>query len=793
MATLPRFTSPRWGGPIDGDMPMATHPQQSLQHHSERWRHMSELAGSHRQDDSVLKLQRPIAPLAFRSGVPPQVAARIRTLHIVPQSNLAEWLDVLRTTCFELEHLYLERVEGDGEEQSYSEEETCMRRLYILCRLPDLKSIDGEHVTDEERQLARPDWKEWVSDDALLIDDGECDSQGDDYDDDDRIGDVGDAVEVSQYGVVKRTHTDPQHDLHRVHGKAQHQTKLAALLPSPGAAGETWSAAVAPASSYLARFGPLHSLCSRSDKYLPAEGHSFEIDNPHRFQELPLPLPTKELRTLMQQKNDAKRKSEPSSTFILKTTPERMSFLPKPNKDTPPRPLLTVSPISPGAPRYEGSSTDAIIMSPSRSLASPFPMQFITRPSAAQALAAATPIPSGGSTQSANDESRGRADSSLSPSATSQPPSPKNLPTDSDLTSPSARRAPYIRWEMPSPVDSDPFEIHKPHQPQESPLQSPAQKSWKQMQTEQDPEIKSKPSPAPAETTSPERTIFLPSLDTTTSPRFPSTPLSIRPGPALSEVSPTEASIMSPSRSLTSPFPMQFRMRPFATQSLPTAAAVSPSSRMASEDSPGSFDAPQSPMTTQALFPKKLPSRFSPLNVLCSRNDKYLPDDGHSFEIENPHRLQQPLLHSPSKESKTPIIPKEDPKVTPEPSATLPTTTLLERVQFRPRPTANQSLSATAVAAPMRFVMEESRGTIDAPLSPKGIMLPYLPKKFLSKDDRPPPCPGRVALTTATTLHAKPRKRMVGRLRHRSHIRSTSMLDEESDDEDDEVDELHMD
>jgi hypothetical protein len=656
-----------------------------------------------------------------------------------------------------------------------------------------LKSIDGDHVTDEERQLARPDWKEWVSDDALLNDDDECDSQDDDYDKDDRIGDAGDAVEVSQYGVVKRIHTDT-----RVHGKARDPTKPApAFLPSQVSAGETRSAAVAPASSYLARFGPLQSLCSRSDKYLPAEGHSFEIDNPHRFQELPFQLPAKELRTLMQQKNDAKRKSEPPATFILKNMPERVSFLPKPNKDTPPRALLTALPVSPGSARYEGSSTDAIIMSPSRSLASPFPMQFITRPSAAQALAASTPSAIGESAKSATDESRGSTDSSLSPSASLQPLSPNNLPLDTDLTTPSRRHAPYIRWDMPSPVDGDPFEIRKLHQPQKSPLQSPVKKSWKQMQTEQDPNMKLKPSAAAAATKSPERTIFLPSLDSTTSPRFPLTPLSIRTGPAMCEVSPTEATIMSPSRSLTSPFPMQFRMRPYATQSLP-AAAVSPSSRLASEDSPGSFDAPPSPMTTQPLSPKKISSReelsrFSPLHVLCSRNDKYVPDDGLSFEIENPHRLQQPLLQSPLKESKPPTQQKVDPKVTPEPSATHPNSTLLERVEFRPRPSAYQSLAATtAVSAPVRFVMEESRGTIDAPLSPKGIMLPYLPKKLLSKDDRPPPCPGRVAFTAATTLHPTPRKRMLGRLRNRSHLRSTSMLDDVSDEEDDDVDEIQM-
>ena len=882
---------------MDGDVPVAPDPQ-SLQHHSERWRHMSELAGSHKQDDSVLKLQRPTAPLAFKSGLPPQVASRIRTLHIAPQSNLTEWLEVLRSTCFALEHLYLERIEEDGEEHSYSEDETCMRRLFILYRLPDLISIDGEDVTDDERQLAR---KDWLSGEALLVEDDDCDSQDED---DDYIGDVDDDVAVSQYGVVKRIQTDPQHTLPRVDNKALDVTEAS---PAVASLSET----VAPASSYLARFSPLQSLCSRSDKYLPVDGLCFEIENPHRFQELPLQLPTKELRTLIQQKHDPKRKLEPSVT--LKALPERMSFLPKPNKNTPPRPFL---PLSPG-PLCDVSSTEISMMSPSRSLASPFPMQFITRPSAT-----ATPVIAeiDEAAQSITEESRESVDAQLSPMATVPPPRPNNFLFDSDLMSSSPLEAPCIRRDTRLPVDSDSFEIDNLHL-QESLLQSPSKKPWTPMQKKADLKRKSEPSATATLQASNERTIFLPSLDNSSASRLLSTPLSLRPCPTICEGSPTEACIMSPSRSLTSPFPMQFRMRPsgteseaagsavswssrFATVGSPgrfhpplspmtcegsptetimspshsltspfpiqfrtrpsgtesqaTASAVSSSSRLATVQSPGSLTTPLSPMacegspietvlspshsltspfpmqfrmrpnvtqsqasatavsvrsiraespgvidtalsptTTMPSFSKTLrskdsSSRFSPLNLLCNRSDKYLPTDGHSFEIDNPHRLHEPLQQAPISESRTSMEDKDIPKRAPEAPATVPRTTSPERVHFTMRPCAIRSPSTTTgVSAPKRFSMDESRETIDAPLSPKGIMFPNLPKKSLSKDDRPPPCPGRVVSTVATTPHAKQRMRIVGRLRNRSHIRSTPMLDNESDEEDEE-DEVHM-
>jgi hypothetical protein len=111
------------------------------------------------------------------------------------------------------------------------------------------------------------------------------------------------------------------------------------------------------------------------------------------------------------------------------------------------------------------------------------------------------------------------------------------------------------------------------------------------------------------------------------------------------------------------------------------------------------------------------------------------------------------------------------PKRASEAPATVPRTTSPERVHYTMRPCAIRSPSTTTgVSAPVRFFMDESRKTIDAPLSPKGIMFPNLPKMSLSKDDRPPPCPGRVVSTVATTPHAKQCMRIVGRLRNRSHV-----------------------
>jgi hypothetical protein len=65
---------------------------------------------------------------------------------------------------------------------------------------------------------------------------------------------------------------------------------------------------------------------------------------------------------------------------------------------------------------------------------------------------------------------------------------------------------------------------------------------------------------------------------------------------------------------------------------------------------------------------------------------------------------------------------------------------------------------------------EKNRGTIDAPLSP---ILALFSTNSQRKNsyDRPPPCPGRVIL--AESPHEQRRKRVLGRSRNRSQIRST--------------------
>lgn len=196
----PLYHSPRCE---KSDEHLLVAPPESLKTHEDRWHHMSQQAGSHQQDESVLNVTRRISPQALRSGVPPQVAARVRVLRLVvhEKDSLPEWLDVISGIFFELEHLYLSKMSCDNTDIAR------MRRLYVLYRLPDLKSIDGKDVTELERQLARPSSpnghrvkrKEWVSFDSSTFDS---------VDSNDTDDPQGDAIEVSLTGVVKRTHAD---------------------------------------------------------------------------------------------------------------------------------------------------------------------------------------------------------------------------------------------------------------------------------------------------------------------------------------------------------------------------------------------------------------------------------------------------------------------------------------------------------------------------------------------------------------------------------------------------------
>lgn len=480
MATLPRFISPRCEEMYTpsttrtrGSATTTTETLQltrPLQDHKDRWQHMSELAGPHKQDDLTLKFDRPIAPMAFKSGVPSQVAARIETLHIATQSNLPEWLDVLSSTCFALQHLYLHLVPPLSPVHSHdrhdsgspiSHEAARMQRLYILYRLPDLKSIDGDEVTDLERQLARPDTpngervnpREWLCDDDPLLphDDSQDDA-------DDRLGDV---VEVSLYGVVKRVAADPPHESfeepewdlpyqpqeqrNAYRGKERKSrevdatTQTPALLPSEVSEDEASGEPATP-TGYLARFSPLNTLCTRSEKYLPMEDHSFEIENPHRQKPyLDLGQTSAQPRSLFQQSDEPSRqeaapldgwhpshKSTQLGADFRKNSPERHILINKSScKTTPPRIFLTAAPMSPCPPVLLGACGDSPILSPSRSLTSPFPMQFRLRNPCSRIN-----VPTSGNLRQAPDESRGTIDTTTtthSPRvvATSQPLDPR--------------------------------------------------------------------------------------------------------------------------------------------------------------------------------------------------------------------------------------------------------------------------------------------------------------------------------------------------------------------------------
>jgi len=192
---------------------------------------MSEQAGSHRQESHILRVCRQrMTPVALRSGTPAQIAARIKELHLSPppgdcgntnqgqhrqpyqDTSLPEWLDAISVTFFNLEHLYLGEsdnpsrhggqnsrnnvysVSPNEDENSNNNNETetrergqsrlgqfysdskrvndnhdkkhknaikkrkarRLRRLYVMYRLPNLKTIDGTPVTSTERRLARP-------------------------------------------------------------------------------------------------------------------------------------------------------------------------------------------------------------------------------------------------------------------------------------------------------------------------------------------------------------------------------------------------------------------------------------------------------------------------------------------------------------------------------------------------------------------------------------------------------------------------------------------------------------
>jgi hypothetical protein len=148
------FTSPRLMEPDESLFPVNHSPYKKSE---ERWKQISEQAGSHRQDGSVITIGRKITPMALRIGMTKQAAGRVRALNLWldhDKDTLPEWLDVIANTFVNLEHLTLTEDVFPGEDETAVSAR--MRRLYVLYRLPYLKSIDDQIVSPEERRLARP-------------------------------------------------------------------------------------------------------------------------------------------------------------------------------------------------------------------------------------------------------------------------------------------------------------------------------------------------------------------------------------------------------------------------------------------------------------------------------------------------------------------------------------------------------------------------------------------------------------------------------------------------------------
>mmetsp|Transcript_7638 Transcript_7638/g.10880 ORF Transcript_7638/g.10880 Transcript_7638/m.10880 type:complete len:582 (+) Transcript_7638:165-1910(+) len=155
----PLYLSPRCNSRFHDTMVDDPRTDPSLQSHEGRWKLISEQAGSHRQDGSLMVLPRRVSPKALRLGTPRLAAARVRALHIPlnQTDSLPEWIDTITSIFFNLEHLYLTDVNSSSPSSKQNETENGrMRRLYVLYRLPDLKSINGKAVKESERQVARP-------------------------------------------------------------------------------------------------------------------------------------------------------------------------------------------------------------------------------------------------------------------------------------------------------------------------------------------------------------------------------------------------------------------------------------------------------------------------------------------------------------------------------------------------------------------------------------------------------------------------------------------------------------
>lgn len=209
------FTSPRCIVKDEEIFPTDHSPYRKS---DERWNYISDQAGSHRQDGTTITIGRKLTPKALRIGMTKHAASRVRCLDLWLDHDkdiLPEWLDVIAHVFVNLEHLNLTEDIFPGEDEMAVSSR--MRRLYILYRLPYLKSIDDKVVTSEERQIARPTdpngnrviKSEWVGTHDSIIDEDDDIAEAEDQhqqptdQDDDDVGQMPTIPATMSYGGVK--------------------------------------------------------------------------------------------------------------------------------------------------------------------------------------------------------------------------------------------------------------------------------------------------------------------------------------------------------------------------------------------------------------------------------------------------------------------------------------------------------------------------------------------------------------------------------------------------------------
>ena len=149
------FTSPRV---ISSDEDLFPSSHALYKESNDRWQQISNQAGSHRQDGTVMNIgRRPSTAIAFRKGMIGCAAVRVRSLNLWldhEKDNLPDWLEMIREVFVNLEHLTLTEDVFPGEDELAVSAR--MRRLYVLSILLNLKSIDDMAVTPKEREMANP-------------------------------------------------------------------------------------------------------------------------------------------------------------------------------------------------------------------------------------------------------------------------------------------------------------------------------------------------------------------------------------------------------------------------------------------------------------------------------------------------------------------------------------------------------------------------------------------------------------------------------------------------------------